>query len=686
MMDGDSKLQDERELLLGARNSGAIAKLPDMARKRMEAVLGFIDSGSGPGLTEQQRAAVRSALLAAAPGARLHKLPDSAELDYPWIRLRCPLEAIPRRVPALSKAMEDYRDPNGGFVIVRDSQSARAWCRKSRIKLLRGPAQRPEEPGLASGTNLLKLLKGRHDSRALETLDAAERADMHAILWESERMGRIPEAVQGRVEAALKKLGCFKPPPPPFIEVPDLKQKLMPYQKEGVAFVDAKGGRALIGDEPGLGKSCQALAWIWLRRSSALPALILCPASIKFNWRNEISKFTWLDRVQTLSGLKPGAIDREADIVIANYDILSRRDSSGWLDALLTHGFKTVVADEVHLVSNRKALSAQAVYQLSKRARHFIALSGTPVVNRPREFYLPAKMVDDGLFSNFYLQFALKFCAARKRAFKLKTGRVVETWDDSGSSNAEELSKLLKARIMVRRLKSDVLPDLPELTNAVETVELGAESRSEYDELLLEMDAPAGDSVTPSMIGMLDKLRMSAMRGKSKACSEWVQNFLLSGQKLLIFAWHIEALDIMEAAVKDYGFVRIDGSTPTAQREKLVGKFQGDEGCQVFLGQIKAAGVGINLTAASHVAFFEMHWSPKVNGQCVDRARRIGQKSAVTAWRFIAKDTIDEHVLAVNDSKEEVIDAIVDGRQAGSGGSKLLEIYNSIWKSRKAEA
>jgi SWI/SNF-related matrix-associated actin-dependent regulator 1 of chromatin subfamily A len=188
------------------------------------------------------------------------------------------------------------------------------------------------------------------------------------------------------------------------LEITGLGMDLYPYQRDGVAFTEAKNGRVLIADEMGLGKTAQALAWLQLR-TEVRPVVIVVPASLKLNWERET--FMWMEdpTVQILSGKSP--YELTAEIIIINYDILA-----AWLLALIAYEPKVVIADEVHYAKNNGAKRTKALKQLAKKAEHFIGLSGTPIVNRPIEFYNAIKMIDPNLFPDYW-RYAKRYCNAR---------------------------------------------------------------------------------------------------------------------------------------------------------------------------------------------------------------------------------------------------------------------------------
>ncbi len=217
------------------------------------------------------------------------------------------------------------------------------------------------------------------------------------------------------------------------IEVPGLKKQLFPFQKQGVAFIEKRNGRALIADEMGLGKTIQAAAWLQLHPEKR-PAIILCPASLKLNWAKEIREtLSTKDKVQILQGTKPYPIT--GSIIIINYDILNN-----WVESLQAIHPQVLIIDEMHYVKNSSAIRTKATKKLAKGIPHIIALTGTPIVNRPVEGFNIFQILDRNLFPNFWA-YVHRYCGAHHNGFG---------WDFSGASNKEELNQILTSTIMIR--------------------------------------------------------------------------------------------------------------------------------------------------------------------------------------------------------------------------------------------
>ncbi len=460
------------------------------------------------------------------------------------------------------------------------------------------------------------------------------------------------------------------------IEVP-AGLKLRPYQEAGIAYM-VRARRCLNADEMGLGKTVQTL--LALREAGALPAVIVCPASLKYNWRNEAR--TWLPgvRVDVLeskdgSGDERGASDHRTGLVIVNYDILAER-----VEEVRALGVKAVVFDEAHVLKNWKTKRHAAAKALVRGMDVRFALTGTPLDYRPasvRSLLCLLGRIDE--FGGFE-HFAQRYCGAKE----VKDGKG-NTWTDvSGATNLPELQSKLRAFCMVRRLKKDVLAELPDKQRVRVMMRLSGPEAAEYrraekdivswvrsqaggaggtdaDAMKLAFDrarAAATKAQNAPELVKMNALRQITSRGKLAGVVEWVESLMETGQSLVLFGWHREVVDGLAAK---FEVVPLTGDTPARERQRLVDDFQRGK-TKLFVSNIKAGGVGLTLTKASNVAFVEQSWSSAVMDQAEDRCHRIGQLAGVTCWYFVASDTIDEQMWEVLGEKREISRAGVGDR------------------------
>lgn len=445
---------------------------------------------------------------------------------------------------------------------------------------------------------------------------------------------------------------------------------LRPFQLAGVQYA-VQHERTFIADQMGLGKTVEALAT--LQATNNYPAVIVCPASLKLNWKREAER--WLPG-HSISVINGGRADYSADLVIINYDVLSRH-----VKELMRQTFRALIADESHYAKERtsqrsKALKALATGRLpGKDGRRTpeletapipvrLLLTGTPVLNRPAELIhqldVLGRLNDLGGWNTF----TNRYCDAKRTRFGL---------DLSGAAHLDELNERLRAHCMVRRLKADVLTELPAKARA--TVPVQITNRLAYDRAAEDViewlrenvsDAAAAKATRAEQLVRIEALKNLAAEGKLTAVIEWVESFLESDQKLVLFAHHVDVQKTLLA--KFPGASRLLGEDPTEIRQANVDRFQDDPTCRLIVCSLVAGGVGITLTAASNVAFVELGWNPGQMDQAEDRCHRIGQHDAVTAWYLLATGTIDEQIAALIDAKRSVVDAATDGGNTSGEG------------------
>lgn len=453
--------------------------------------------------------------------------------------------------------------------------------------------------------------------------------------------------------------------------VPDIKVDAptgcYPFQTDGIKFLTWKRGRGLIADEMGLGKTIQALGYIHANPKRGLPAVIVCPASLKSNWERETRK--WLPNlsgnIMIGYGKKGQKIPSHIQVLIINYDILA-----GWFESIRKWEPRLLITDEAHYMKNMATIRTKQVKKLSRITKGFIALTGTPIESKPIEFYSVISMLDPDLFPN-KMAFAQKYCGATYGPFG---------WDFSGAANQEELHKLLTSTIMLRRRKDDVLKDLPPKSRAV--IPIPIDNRKEYNRALNDFidwvkqtkgaDAAARASDAESL-AKIEALKQVAIKGKMKACLSWINDFLETGEKLILFCTHKSTVKVLMELFQGIA-VKVDGSVSMKKRQEAVDSFQNDPEIKLFVGNIKAAGVGLTLTAASNVGFLELGWTPKLHDQAEDRAHRIGQKaSSINIWYLLAENTIEMEIAELLDYKRGIVDSVIDGIESEES-SLLIEL------------
>jgi superfamily II DNA or RNA helicase len=425
---------------------------------------------------------------------------------------------------------------------------------------------------------------------------------------------------------------------------------LEPFQWAGVRYA-LEARRCFVADEQGLGKTVEALAA--LEADDAFPAVVVCPASLKLNWEREAAR--WLPhRTTTLLQGKTGT-PPAADITILNYEIVAAHR-----EALVRRGAKALVLDESHLAKNPRAKRTQAVRRLAAALPANglrLALTGTPVLNHAEELISQLRVIgrleDFGSGARFARQFQ---------------GPLLE----------ERLHWHLRRTCFVRRLKQEVLPQLPAKRQVVLPVALDNEQEyrlAEEDVIawlreqpldLSELDAKIARVLRAERLAQLSTLQRLAAKGKLHAGLAWIHDFLASGEPLVVFARHVE---VQEAVLERFPTAaHLMGRDAVPDREATVRAFQDGAGPQLLVAATRVAAQGITLTRASNVAFLELEWTPAMHDQAEDRLHRIGQRDAVTAWYLLAAGTIDETMAELIARKRGIVGAVTDGRRLDGDG------------------
>jgi SWI/SNF-related matrix-associated actin-dependent regulator 1 of chromatin subfamily A len=426
--------------------------------------------------------------------------------------------------------------------------------------------------------------------------------------------------------------------------------QLAPFQWAGVRYaLDAR--RVFVADEQGLGKTIQALAA--LEADDAFPAVVVCPAGLKLNWEREAGR--WLPHRSTAIVSGRGTVATRADITILNYEIVADHRH-----VLASRRPRALVLDESHYCKNARAKRTQAVRKLADALPSGalrLALSGTPVTNHAEEIVPQLRIL--GRLDEFG-----------------SGARLLRQFH--GPDSEERLHWHLRRRCFVRRLKRDVLPQLPAKRQSVVPMALDNEDEyrlAERDLIawlraqpldLRELDAKIAAALRAERLAQLNALKRLAARGKLAAAAAWIHDFLASDEPLVVFSHHAEVQEALLARFPGAGHLL--GRDTQIARDATVRAFQDGSGHPLLICSTLVAGQGITLTRASNVAFVELEWTPALHDQAEDRCHRIGQRDAVTAWYLLAAGTIDERIAELLHRKRGVVGAVTDGRRIDAEG------------------
>ncbi len=454
-----------------------------------------------------------------------------------------------------------------------------------------------------------------------------------------------------------------------------LRTKPRKFQIEGIRRMEQLRGRALLADDMGLGKTLQVLSLLALH-PKMLPAMIVCPSNAKFGWAGQLEQhFKIKIPCQVLEGQKPSKITTNG-VVVVNYEILSY-----WQKEILKWCPKTLVVDECHYIKTRSTKRTKACRYIARKAKYFIPMSGTPVVNRPVEFYPTLNMLLPNEFHDFW-EYAFSYCHP-KRAFR-GVG-----WNFSGACNTNELHERVKG-VMIRRMKKDVLTELP--PRSIVPIWTEISNRGEYtharDDFLdwyvskigVESAVSAQNALPLVRIG---KLREIVAQGKIKAAVQWIDDFLEeTDEKLVVYVYHRKIFQELE--IKYKGIAAIGGKAGI-QREREIQKFQTDKKTRLFIASISADSEAITLTAASNMLVIELGWTPGGMEQMMDRIYRIGQTAdRVMIYYMVGRGTIDEYMWRLLKKKRKIVKEVLDGVD-NNGGISMDQIIEGIKQERKQQ-
>lgn len=392
------------------------------------------------------------------------------------------------------------------------------------------------------------------------------------------------------------------------------------------------------------GKTIQAIG-VLNDDASLKRVLVVCPASLKQNWANEIKSWLlWERPVYIANGQwQDGAQDYGSIIVIINYDVLEKH-----LDKLTARPWDCVIFDESHKLKNPKAKRTQAAFKIKARRR--IALTGTPILNKPLEIWSLCQQFDPTGLGQHFFGFAKRYCNAHQNKFG---------WDFSGASNLDELQKYLRARFMVRRMKADVLTELPAKVRQVVALNLSAKDKAEIARIEAGVDYVEAIEALDKKTAAFDSvaaIRKNIALAKVPAAIEFVQEVLETGP-VVLFAHHKDVIANVLAAFPEADC--ITGDTPVEDRQSVVDNFQNGK-IDLIVCSIHAAGVGLTLTRSSRVIFLELDWTPGIMQQAEDRCHRIGQRDSVLVQHLVADNSLDAHIAETLIRKQEVIEKALD--------------------------
>lgn len=429
----------------------------------------------------------------------------------------------------------------------------------------------------------------------------------------------------------------------------------LPFQKAGILMMSHRKV-SLLADEPGLGKTIQAIGVANLCKWRKI--LVVCPASLKRNWRAEFLAWGILSESPVIIEDSKRLPEIQPSILLVNYDLLL---SPNLFRLLKSWRYCGIVFDESHYLKNsrqRKCKKANKMVPISKRtkacilrnglienAEQCIFISGTSIKKRTKEIFSVCKSGCPSLLKPFgtYDSFGVKFCAGFKDR---KRGG---NWNFEGSSNLDELNFRLRAMFMIRRAKKDVLTQLPTKTLKVVPIKPGSKAVDaliEEEKSLVEYAEGSEYKLAKGVeVGQLEKLRQQLGISKVPLVIEYVTELLESNDKIFVIAHNREVIRLLKEGLEKFNPAAIQGGMTSKAKDEQVKKFRGDESCRVFIGQMIAAGVGITLIEAYTAVFAQASWVPGDMEQALDRLHRIGQEQPVVGHVLTYENSLEEYMI-----------------------------------------
>jgi len=448
-----------------------------------------------------------------------------------------------------------------------------------------------------------------------------------------------------------------------------IKGELYEYQKIGIEFLLNSGGRALLADSPGVGKTAQYIGYAV--HSGFKRNLVVCPASVKFSWSSEIWK--WAKKKSFIVGpqTKISDIPFDVEFVIINFDILKK-----FHDEFKKYKWNSFVVDECQLIKNPAAIRSQVVKSIAQDIPSVIFLTGTPVLSRPAEMFNMLNIIDGRVWNN-YFAYASKYCAGHQGYWG---------YEAKGATNLDELSEKI-SKYFLRRTKKEVLKELPPKNLITILMELPREERKQYDlveESLVDYmksykkdktNKDIAKSMNAEKLVKLNLLREISTMAKLPIAMEIIDSIIESGEKVLVFSSFNAPLEELEEHYKNKS-VMITGKTNVNDRGDIVNDFQNNPEVKVFLGGMLSAGTGITLTAASNVVFLNYPWNPADLEQSQNRAHRPGADyESLNIYQIVGLDTIDGFMEKLLKKKQEIIDQLIEEKDVKKINKSMVDDY-----------
>jgi len=453
--------------------------------------------------------------------------------------------------------------------------------------------------------------------------------------------------------------------------------ELWPFQRANLDYA-LQRRRTLIGDEPGLGKTITAIAYA--NKIEARSVLVICPATIRFQWKDRIEQWTQIRpyRVYVIRSGKHGVIPPAPTTAVWNVLSYELSHNRSIYEALIQRQWDLIILDEPHFLKSGSARRTQAIFGggrfkkgIFEVCKHALGLTGTPMLNRPRELYTIIRAFCwDAIDFMSYDRFCATYNPTPSMQIKTKYGyKAVPDFKRSTTRRLYELQARLRYHFMVRHVKRGPRGVMNQLQmpvyDLIRVEKTDVIKQALQVESLLQIDLNMLDAYSGEILGHIAAARQQMGLAMAPQVADYVATLIESGeQKLVLFGWHTAVLDDLQLRLRKFGVLRIDGSTPINQRPQITKQFIEDDSIHILLGNALSLGIGTDglQMVCNHALIVEPDWTPATNIQCFDRLDRGGQKRQVQGEIFVAPDSIAERILARALQKLHVIHNTLDAK------------------------
>ncbi len=453
---------------------------------------------------------------------------------------------------------------------------------------------------------------------------------------------------------------------------------LYSYQLQDVRKLERLNGRGICAYDTGLGKTVLTLSYLQ-RCPDVRPVVVVCPSVMKITWQREAEKHCGI-RAELVEGMNPAnaVVPLNPKMVIVNYDIVGpTRSGPGWLQWLQTLQPKMIVLDESHLIGNLTTTRTRNCRKLCRGVKQVLALTATPITNRPAELFPILNILWPWEFSS-WSAYGHRYCGPKRVPWG-------SGWEFKGATNLAELHERLTGLGMIRRRTEDVFKEMPTKRRTVLPMQMrdDRQYRSMEKDFLAWIAKYKPERLTKALkaerLVRMNALKLLAATSKLPNALEWISNHMeSSGEKMIAFGIHKEVIAKTHEKFKKTSVV-VDGSVTGAKRQAVVDHFLKDKKCRLLIGNIRAAGVGWSGLGVPDTTFLEYPWKPADLLQCEGRTSGIkrGVKGIASSFYYtVAADSLEEWLLEINQSKHAIASAVIDG---GSGGQRF-NIYDQLMR------